>query len=58
MAHANMQEHHKKPLSRPVADAFGVLVLRGQRLDPPAGHGKAEASLDPIFTFVMVSHAS
>jgi hypothetical protein len=31
-----------------VADAFGAPVLRDQGTDRPAGHGKADPSLDPL----------
>jgi hypothetical protein len=40
--------------SRLVADASGAPVLRDQGPDRPAGHGKVDASLDPILTIRAV----
>jgi hypothetical protein len=43
------QSHeHRAFRSRPVADASGAPVLRDQGPDRPAGHGKADPSLDHL----------
>jgi hypothetical protein len=36
--------------------AYSALVLRDQGPDRPAGHGKADPSLDPILTIRVAAH--